>query len=1021
MASTIASGLFGRVGEFNVARETFSAYVERMEMFFTANNIVTITGEGSAATNLVVANRKRAIFLTEVGPEVYTTLSNLLAPTKPEDVSFTNIVEVLEKHYNPKPLEIAQSFHFGTRNKKSEESVSDYVLALKRLAVHCNYGEFLNRALRDRFVCGLNNPKIQNKLLNTDDLTFEKACGIAKTMEMADRNTQEFHPSRSETVQVNKLTEQGSKNTEKKNTERLSCPRCGGNHSGQSCKFKSAKCYKCSKIGHLASVCRSKDEKKKGKIHSVQASESGNDECEDEELGIYSLNSLDQNKPNCNRYTVEMEINGKLCMMELDTAADFSIMSRSEYLERFANKPLSPSKVTLKTYTGELLDVSGEMQCDIVYKGKQYSLPILVANYDAKPTLLGKNWLRHIKFEWGEIFCIPKGDPRSADSQLDELLSKHSELFTESYKGMTGLEAHITMRGDAKPVFVKVHRVPYALKEQVEKELDKLEKHGVIKKVDRSLWASPIVVVPKADNTVRICGDYKSTINQSVEDEQYVLPTTQDLYAALVGSKVFSKLDLSHAYAQLNVDKESQEYLTITTHKGLYSYQKLPYGVKSSPKIFQAKMDQILQGIEKCVCKQDDILIGGNDWQENLKILADVLDRLHQYNLHLKLAKCEFLKPEVVYLGLRISAEGLQPVEEKISAVKRAPAPKNVSELRSFLGMVQYYHSFLPGLATTLAPLHRLLQKTIQWEWTDDCQKAFEACKEGLTSESLLVHYDLNRELKLACDASSYGLGAVLSHVMEDGQERPIAYASRTLSSSEKNYAQIEREALSIIFGVKKFNQFLYGRKFTLVTDHQPLLAILGPKAAIPTLAAARMQRWALVLSAYDYNIEYRSSEKHSNCDALSRLPHEESKIGSESEIYNVSAIDKDFPITAKEIGKATLMDPGLSKVLDWVMVGWPEVCDEDLKPYYTRRHELSCEQNCILWGSRVIIPPVFKEKMLEELHWEHPGICAMKAIARTCVWWPKMDEEIEQKTRPFQRIHVDFCQKGSDFFFCGG
>ena len=147
MASTSASGLFGRVGEFNVARETFSAYVKRM--FFTANNIVTTTGEGSAATNLVVANRKRAIFLTEVGPEVYTTLSNLLAPTKPKDVSFTNIVEVLEKHYNPKPLEIAQSFHFGTRNQKSEESVSDYVLALKRLAVHCNYGEFLNRAYAD--------------------------------------------------------------------------------------------------------------------------------------------------------------------------------------------------------------------------------------------------------------------------------------------------------------------------------------------------------------------------------------------------------------------------------------------------------------------------------------------------------------------------------------------------------------------------------------------------------------------------------------------------------------------------------------------------------------------------------------------------------------------------------------------------------------------------------------------------------------------------------------------------------
>ena len=230
----------------------------------------------------------------------------------------------------------------------------------------------------------------------------------------------------------------------------------------------------------------------------------------------------------------------------------------------------------------------------------------------------------------------------------------------------------------------------------------------------------------------------------------------------------------------------------VKNHKGLHSYLKLPYGVKSFPKIFQAKMDQILQGIEKRVFKQDDILVGGNDWQENLKILTEVLDRLHKFNLHLKLSKCEFLKPEVVYLGLRISAEGLQPVEEKINTVKRTPAPCNVDELRSFLGMVQYYHFFLPGLATTLALLHRLLQKIVQWEWsTEECQKAFKCCKEGLTSDSLLVHYDLNREIRLACDASSYGLGAVLSLVMDDGQEGPTAYASRTLNSSERNYAKL--------------------------------------------------------------------------------------------------------------------------------------------------------------------------------------------------------------------------------------
>ena len=182
----------------------------------------------------------------------------------------------------------------------------------------------------------------------------------------------------------------------------------------------------------------------------------------------------------------------------------------------------------------------------------------------------------------------------------------------------------------------------------------------VVKKTDKSSWTSSIVVVPKSDNFVRICGHSKATINQSVEDEPYVSPTTQDLYTALVGSKVFSKLDLSHVYAQLNVDKGSQRYLTTGTHKFLYSYLKLPYVVKSSPKLFQAKMDQILRGIEKCVCKKDDILVGGNilvsgnDWQKSLKILAEVLVRLHKYNLHLKLPKCELLKPELVYLGLKV-------------------------------------------------------------------------------------------------------------------------------------------------------------------------------------------------------------------------------------------------------------------------------------------------------------------------------------------------------------------------------
>ena len=286
-------------------------------------------------------------------------------------------------------------------------------ITLKRLAVHCNYGEFLDRALRDRFVCGLSNSKIQNKLLNTEDLTFEKACRIAKAMEMAERNTQAFHPTISESPQVNQLTAQDNKNT---NHEQ--CFRCGGNnHSGQSCKFKSAKCYRCSKIGHLASVCRSKSERKKGSVHNLHVSESS-----DDELGIYSLYSLDTNRPSLGSYSVEMLINGKPCKMEVDTAADYSIMAHSVYLEKFADTPLTPSKVVLRTYTGEVLEVSGEMQCNVIYKDKHYSLPVVVVNYSGKPTLLNKNWLRQIKLVWGEFFSVSNENPISAEGQLSNLL-----------------------------------------------------------------------------------------------------------------------------------------------------------------------------------------------------------------------------------------------------------------------------------------------------------------------------------------------------------------------------------------------------------------------------------------------------------------------------------------------------------------------------------------------------------------------------------------------------------------------
>ena len=277
----------------------------------------------------------------------------------------------------------------------------------------------------------------------------------------------------------------------------------------------------------------------------------------------------------------------------------------------------------------------------------------------------------------------------------------------------------------------------------------------------------------------------------------------------------------------------------------------------------------------------------------------------------------------------------------------------------------------------------------------------------------------------------------VLSHVGKDGNERPIAYASRTLSKAESNYSQIEKEALGIIFGVHKFHEYLYGRHFLLITDHKPLKTILGPKTGVPALAAARLQRWAVQLSAYTYDIQFRSTTEHGNADALSRLPLQSNQELSavDARTFNIHQIEA-LPVMADQIRRATQRDPALSKVIKYTQTGWPaaDQIPDFLRPYYVRQQELTVEAGCLLWGMRVIIPKALQNRLLKELHREHLGIVRTKSLARSHIWWPKLDDQITEEvkscqacheakgkppkallhpwswpTKPWQRIHVDF------------
>ena len=305
------------------------------------------------------------------------------------------------------------------------------------------------------------------------------------------------------------------------------------------------------------------------------------------------------------------------------------------------------------------------------------------------------------------------------------------------------------------------------------------------------------------------------------------------------------------------LDEESKKFMVINTHKGLYQYTRMPFGISSAPAIFQRAMDSILQGLPKVLCYLDDILITGATDQEHICNLEEVLKRLQDHGIKVQNNKCTLLANSAEYLGHVIDGKGLHMSLKKVVAIQDAPAPQNQQQLRSLLGLLHYYGKFIPNLATILHPLNQLLKSGSRWNWSSECQQAFAEAKKQLSSDTVLAHYNPSLPLQLATDASAYGIGAVNSHTFPDGTERPIAFASRTLSNSEKRYAQLEKEALSLIFGIQKFHSYLYVRAFTLYTDHKPLTTILNPKKGILPLSAARLQKWALLLVAYNYNIVY--------------------------------------------------------------------------------------------------------------------------------------------------------------------
>lgn len=456
---------------------------------------------------------------------------------------------------------------------------------------------------------------------------------------------------------------------------------------------------------------------------------------------------------------------------------------------------------------------------------------------------------------------------------LQKICAKYSDVFHLENDALTVSNIYkerIHLQKFVKPVYVKPYRIPHAQKEEVKKQVDDMLRAGIIEET-RSPWSSPVLIVPKKSDINgtkkwRLVIDYR-LLNKQIEDDKFPLPNITDILDSLSGAVYFSHLDLSQGYYQIELEPSSRPCTAFTTDRGQYRLRRLPQGLKSSPHAFSRAMSVAMSGLtyESCFVYLDDLIVFGNNLINHNKNLTKVLQRLRDVNLKLNPNKCQFLKKDILYLGHIISADGVSPDPSKIEVLQKYPVPKDSNETKRFVAFANYYRKFVKNFSHIAAPLNNLSKKGQRFLWTDKCQQSFETLKQALMNPPILQYPNFSQDniFILKTDASASSIGAVISN----SDDKPIAYASRSLNKAEKNYSVISKELLAITWAVQHFRPYLFSRKFVILTDHRPLIYLFGM-----TNPSSRLTKFRLILEEYDFVVKYIKGKDNVVADALSRI-----------------------------------------------------------------------------------------------------------------------------------------------------
>lgn len=937
-------------------------------------------------------NEKAALLRASIGKEgrdlIYTIQFDNDEPT------VDDIFGKLKEKIVPVDYIVYARYEFQTTNQ-GDETFDDYLLKLQKLLKSANYEKSKNSLnddiLRDRIVVGVKNVELRRKLLKISELTLAKAIAICKAEETV-------AGMMSSSEQVKKIEQKVA------NYKKL-CKFCGFNHEfkAELCPARKKVCNGCRKVGHFIKMCPDKV----NRVKEVAIEE----HKEKESFGVLKISSEKNDEDfHCDLWLKIGYWKKHECLM--DTGANVNVIGVN-YLkknDKYGSVKIFRSNKKITTFGGHAITVVGQAQIQLKYRGNKHSVMFQVTAEDHCPLLSGIECKRI-----GLIKICAKLTDKNVNNGEEIVLStkKIIDEFSDVFQGIGLMPGEVELEVDenVKPMKQPPRRIPIAKQSILRNEIEAMVRDDIIVKEESPTdWCSNIVLLQR-DGKTRVVLD-PIPLNKALKRTNYQMPMLEEVLPNLGKAKVFTKLDAKKGFWQMKLTEKSSKLTTFWTPFGRYRWLRLPFGISPAPELFQQKQHEILQGLDGVEVIADDLIVFGcGDSHEeavldhNMK-LEKLLKRLREVGVKLNPDKMDVCCDEITFFGHVISSKGVKADPKKIAAISNMETPKSKEDVHRFIGMVTYLGKFIKNLSHETEMLRRLVHKNVEFAWGDTEEMAFKRIKNIISETVTLKFVDVKRPLVIESDASSFALGACL---LQD--EFPIHFASKVLTTTERKYAQIEKELLAILFACRRFDQYIVGNKqVTVRTDHNPLVGIF--KKPIIT-ASRRIQVMMLALQRYNLNIEYVPGKELVIPDTISRAPDTKSEI-EQYEIFELKSmeiltnvIEEQHAVPTlyfneekrlEELKEATNKDESLWKVKKFIEQGWPEYkcLDETVKVYHKYKDELHESDGLVLKLGRIVVPMAMRKIMTQKLHLAHLGLEYTLNLARDVLFWPGMYKQVQ-------------------------